>query len=135
MANETGPDWLAELELEVPRQTVCLWAQMMQSISYILAERRGLQKGSSEIPEDMPLVYNSRYDIPLASTGQGMSCSQLGWLLRNIVIRAFTDLAPSDIGWIVGHSYIIYGPLLVGAATVLYEGKQHHNIPSAHTDR
>ncbi|RBR17292.1 uncharacterized protein FIESC28_06528 [Fusarium coffeatum] len=29
----------------------------------------------------------------------------------------------SDIGWIVGHSYIIYGPLLSGAATVLYEGK------------
>ncbi|KAK5634386.1 hypothetical protein RRF57_010100 [Xylaria bambusicola] len=29
----------------------------------------------------------------------------------------------SDIGWVVGHSYIIYGPLLRGAATVLYEGK------------
>ena len=29
----------------------------------------------------------------------------------------------SDIGWVVGHSFIIYGPLLVGAATVLYEGK------------
>lgn len=29
----------------------------------------------------------------------------------------------SDIGWVVGHSYIIYGPLLIGATTVLYEGK------------
>jgi len=29
----------------------------------------------------------------------------------------------SDIGWVVGHSYIIYGPLLVGATTLLYEGK------------
>lgn len=29
----------------------------------------------------------------------------------------------SDIGWVVGHSYIIYGPLLAGAATVLFEGK------------
>lgn len=29
----------------------------------------------------------------------------------------------SDLGWIVGHSYILYAPLLVGAATVLYEGK------------
>ncbi|KAJ3577954.1 hypothetical protein NPX13_g2612 [Xylaria arbuscula] len=29
----------------------------------------------------------------------------------------------SDIGWVVGHSYILYGPLLAGAATVLYEGK------------
>lgn len=29
----------------------------------------------------------------------------------------------SDIGWVVSHSYTLYGPLLVGAATVLYEGK------------
>ncbi|KAF1970332.1 acetyl-CoA synthetase-like protein [Bimuria novae-zelandiae CBS 107.79] len=29
----------------------------------------------------------------------------------------------SDIGWVVGHSYILYGPLLTGATTVLYEGK------------
>lgn len=29
----------------------------------------------------------------------------------------------SDIGWVVGHSYIVYGPLLAGCATVLYEGK------------
>jgi propionyl-CoA synthetase len=31
--------------------------------------------------------------------------------------------AASDIGWVVGHSYIVYGPLLNGNATVLYEGK------------
>ena len=31
--------------------------------------------------------------------------------------------AASDIGWVVGHSYIIYGPLLHGNTTVLYEGK------------
>ncbi|PXY21295.1 propionyl-CoA synthetase [Prauserella muralis] len=29
----------------------------------------------------------------------------------------------SDVGWVVGHSYIVYGPLLIGATTVLYEGK------------
>lgn len=29
----------------------------------------------------------------------------------------------SDIGWVVGHSYILYAPLLTGASTVLYEGK------------
>jgi propionyl-CoA synthetase len=29
----------------------------------------------------------------------------------------------SDIGWVVGHSYIVYGPLLHGATSVLYEGK------------
>ncbi|HUH49593.1 MAG TPA: propionyl-CoA synthetase [Mycoplana sp.] len=31
--------------------------------------------------------------------------------------------AASDIGWVVGHSYIVYGPLLNGNTTVLYEGK------------
>jgi propionyl-CoA synthetase len=31
--------------------------------------------------------------------------------------------AASDIGWVVGHSYIVYGPLLAGCASVLYEGK------------
>ncbi|MBC7501089.1 MAG: AMP-binding protein, partial [Herminiimonas sp.] len=30
--------------------------------------------------------------------------------------------ATSDIGWVVGHSYIVYGPLLAGMATVMYEG-------------
>lgn len=29
----------------------------------------------------------------------------------------------SDIGWVVGHSFIVYGPLLVGASTILFEGK------------
>jgi len=38
--------------------------------------------------------------------------------------------AASDVGWVVGHSYIVYGPLLAGATTVLYEGK-----PSAHRIR
>ena len=31
--------------------------------------------------------------------------------------------AASDIGWVVGHSYIVYAPLFIGATTVLYEGK------------
>lgn len=31
--------------------------------------------------------------------------------------------AASDVGWVVGHSYIVYAPLLQGCATVLYEGK------------
>ena len=32
-------------------------------------------------------------------------------------------LCGSDVGWVVGHSYIVYGPLLAGCATVLFEGK------------
>ncbi|MFT6897715.1 MAG: propionyl-CoA synthetase [Paraglaciecola sp.] len=31
--------------------------------------------------------------------------------------------AASDVGWVVGHSYIVYGPLLAGCSTILYEGK------------
>lgn len=34
-----------------------------------------------------------------------------------------TQFTASDIGWVVGHSYIVYGPLLNGCTTVLYEGK------------
>jgi propionyl-CoA synthetase len=33
-----------------------------------------------------------------------------------------TYFATSDIGWVVGHSYIVYGPLIAGMATILYEG-------------
>ena len=33
-----------------------------------------------------------------------------------------TYFATSDIGWVVGHSYIVYGPLLAGMATIMYEG-------------
>jgi propionyl-CoA synthetase len=49
----------------------------------------------------------------------------LRWTMTN-----HYDLSPddvfftaSDIGWVVGHSYIVYGPLLLGCTTVLYEGK------------
>ncbi|MEY6431225.1 propionyl-CoA synthetase [Thioalkalicoccus limnaeus] len=31
--------------------------------------------------------------------------------------------AASDVGWVVGHSYIVYGPLLTGCTTIIYEGK------------
>ena len=33
-----------------------------------------------------------------------------------------TFFSTSDIGWVVGHSYIVYGPLIAGMATILYEG-------------
>jgi len=49
----------------------------------------------------------------------------LRWSMANIY-----DVGPgevmftaSDVGWVVGHSYIVYAPLLTGATTVLYEGK------------
>jgi propionyl-CoA synthetase len=49
----------------------------------------------------------------------------LHWSMKNIygVDPGEVYWAASDIGWVVGHSYIIYGPLLHGNTTVLYEGK------------
>ena len=49
----------------------------------------------------------------------------LTWSLPNIYDIGPGDVfwTASDIGWVVGHSYIVYAPLLGGATTVLYEGK------------
>ncbi|MEN6474902.1 MAG: propionyl-CoA synthetase [Syntrophaceae bacterium] len=49
----------------------------------------------------------------------------LKWSMRHIYNVAPGDVfwAASDVGWVVGHSYIVYAPLLLGATTVLYEGK------------
>ena len=49
----------------------------------------------------------------------------INWAMDNIynVHRESVNFATSDIGWIVGHSNIIYGPLLRGSASVFFEGK------------
>ena len=49
----------------------------------------------------------------------------LQWSMKNIYDVDPGDVywAASDVGWVVGHSYIVYGPLLHGCTTVLYEGK------------
>ena len=49
----------------------------------------------------------------------------LKWSMKNIygVDPGEVFWAASDIGWVVGHSYIVYGPLFHGCTTVLYEGK------------
>ena len=49
----------------------------------------------------------------------------LTWSMSNIygISPGETWWTASDVGWVVGHSYIVYGPLLVGATTVMYEGK------------
>ena len=49
----------------------------------------------------------------------------LKWSMGNVygVDAGEVFWAASDVGWVVGHSYIVYGPLLKGCATVLYEGK------------
>jgi len=49
----------------------------------------------------------------------------LHWSLRNIYGVKPDEVfwTASDVGWVVGHSYIVYAPLLLGCTTVMYEGK------------
>src|SRR5664280_1938211 len=49
----------------------------------------------------------------------------LHWTMTNVYDVAPGDVywAASDVGWVVGHSYIVYAPLLAGCTSVLYEGK------------
>lgn len=49
----------------------------------------------------------------------------LQWSMTNIYNIGVGDRfwAASDVGWVVGHSYICYGPLIAGATTLVYEGK------------
>jgi len=49
----------------------------------------------------------------------------LHWSMRNIYDMRPGDVywAASDIGWVVGHSYIVYAPLLFGCTSILFEGK------------
>jgi propionyl-CoA synthetase len=49
----------------------------------------------------------------------------LQWSMANVYDVRADDVfwAASDVGWVVGHSYIVYAPLLAGCTTVLYEGK------------
>ena len=49
----------------------------------------------------------------------------LKWTMKNIYDIEPGEVwwAASDVGWVVGHSYIVYAPLFHGATTILYEGK------------
>jgi len=52
------------------------------------------------------------YAVALAASMKHIYCGRAGQ----------TMFTTSDIGWVVGHSYIIYGPLIAGMTTILYEG-------------
>jgi propionyl-CoA synthetase len=52
------------------------------------------------------------YAVALAASMKHIYCGNPGE----------TYFSTSDIGWVVGHSYIIYGPLIAGMATIMYEG-------------
>jgi propionyl-CoA synthetase len=100
------------------------WASLVAD-----AKARGRKAGCLAVQATDPLyiLYTS------GTTGQpkgvvrdnGGHMVALKWTMRNHygIEPGETFWAASDVGWVVGHSYICYAPLLHGCTTVLYEGK------------
>ena len=80
--------------------------------------------------ETLFLIYTS------GTTGEPKSVAHttggylahVAWTARNVLDIDPTDTywCSADIGWITGHSYIVYGPLALGTTTMLYEGTADH---------
>ena len=84
--------------------------------AYILAT-----SGTTAKPK-LAVHTHGGYQVHIASMGRwcfGLKSSDVWW-------------ATSDIGWIVGHSYMIYAPLIAGCTTVAFEGALDHPTPDAH---
>ena len=97
-------------------------------VDELLAEQRGKTVEPVSMPAEAPLflMYTS------GTTGRPKGCQHsTGGYLAYVAgtSKYYQDIHPddvywcmADIGWITGHSYIVYGPLALGTTTVIYEG-------------